>query len=109
MVSLALVATLARDLMTSVKRYHSEYQFVREVVAGGTRSTQNRVGVSFYRGHDLPCCLALLLARSLADNDDGSAYYNTHHNYFAYAGTGMKNDFNGPLSPFAFSSFHDPG
>ena len=25
------------------------------------------------------------------DNDDGSAYYNTHHNYFAYAGTGMKN------------------
>merc|ERR1719201_1903496 len=29
------------------------------------------------------------------DNDDGSAYYNTHHNFFAYAGTGMKNDFNG--------------
>lgn len=29
------------------------------------------------------------------DNDDGSAFYETHHNYFAYAGTGMKNDFNG--------------
>ena len=29
------------------------------------------------------------------DNDDGSAYYETHHNFFAYAGTGMKNDFNG--------------
>merc|ERR1711907_664492 len=29
------------------------------------------------------------------DNDDGSCYYNTHHNFFAYGGTGMKNDFNG--------------
>ena len=29
------------------------------------------------------------------DNDDGSCYYNTHHNFFVYAGTGMKNDFNG--------------
>jgi hypothetical protein len=29
------------------------------------------------------------------DNDDGSAYYYTHHKYFAYADTGMKNDFNG--------------
>jgi len=29
------------------------------------------------------------------DNDDGSAYYETHHNFFAYANTGMKNDFNG--------------
>ena len=29
------------------------------------------------------------------DNDDGSAYYSTHGNFFAYAGTGMKNDFNG--------------
>jgi len=29
------------------------------------------------------------------DNDDGSAYYNTHHNFFPYAKTGMKNDFNG--------------
>jgi len=29
------------------------------------------------------------------DNDDGSCYYNTHHNFFVYAKTGMKNDFNG--------------
>jgi len=29
------------------------------------------------------------------DNDDGSAYYETHHNYFVYARQGMKNDFNG--------------
>ena len=29
------------------------------------------------------------------DNDDGSAYYETHHNFFAYGGTGMKNDFGG--------------
>ena len=28
------------------------------------------------------------------DNDDGSCYYKTHHNFFAYAG-GMKNDFDG--------------
>lgn len=29
------------------------------------------------------------------DNDDGSAYFRTHHNFFAYAEIGMKNDFNG--------------
>lgn len=29
------------------------------------------------------------------DNDDGSAYYMTHDNFFAYSGNGMKNDFNG--------------
>ena len=29
------------------------------------------------------------------DNDDGSCYYETHHNFFAYSGNGMKNDFDG--------------
>ena len=29
------------------------------------------------------------------DNDDGSNYYNTHDNFFAYSGNGMKNDFDG--------------
>jgi len=29
------------------------------------------------------------------DNDDGSAYYNTHDNFFVYGGQGMKNDFGG--------------
>ena len=29
------------------------------------------------------------------DNDDGSAYYQTHDNFFAYSGYGMKNDFGG--------------
>jgi hypothetical protein len=29
------------------------------------------------------------------DNDDGSAYYNTHDNFFVYGGNGMKNDFGG--------------
>jgi len=29
------------------------------------------------------------------DNDDGSAYYNTHHNYFVYAQSGLKSDFGG--------------
>lgn len=29
------------------------------------------------------------------DNDDGSAYYNSHHNFLVYGGNGMKNDFGG--------------
>ena len=29
------------------------------------------------------------------DNDDGSAYYKTHDNFFVYGGNGMKNDFGG--------------
>jgi len=29
------------------------------------------------------------------DNDDGSAYYYTHDNFFVYGGQGMKNDFGG--------------
>lgn len=29
------------------------------------------------------------------DNDDGSCYYETHNNFFAYSGNGMKNDFDG--------------
>lgn len=27
------------------------------------------------------------------DNDDGSAFYHTHHNFLVYGGQGMKNDF----------------
>ena len=27
------------------------------------------------------------------DNDDGSSYYKTHHNFLVYGGNGMKNDF----------------
>ena len=29
------------------------------------------------------------------DNDDGSAYYETHDNFLVYGGNGMKNDFGG--------------
>eukprot|EP01116_Phalansterium_solitarium_P023012 TRINITY_DN785_c0_g1_i1.p1 TRINITY_DN785_c0_g1~~TRINITY_DN785_c0_g1_i1.p1 ORF type:complete len:881 (-),score=338.00 TRINITY_DN785_c0_g1_i1:265-2871(-) len=29
------------------------------------------------------------------DNDDGSAYYETHHNLLVYSGNGMKNDYGG--------------
>eukprot|EP00041_Stephanoeca_diplocostata_P031470 m.980369 g.980369 ORF g.980369 m.980369 type:complete len:903 (-) comp23965_c1_seq3:323-3031(-) len=29
------------------------------------------------------------------DNDDGSAFYHTHHNFLVYGGRGMKNDFGG--------------
>lgn len=29
------------------------------------------------------------------DNDDGSSYYYTHHNFFVYGSGGLKNDFEG--------------
>lgn len=29
------------------------------------------------------------------DNDDGSSYYNTHHNFFVWGAGGMKTDFEG--------------
>ena len=29
------------------------------------------------------------------DTDDGSSYYQTHDNYFPFAGHGLKSDFNG--------------
>merc|ERR1711970_334604 len=29
------------------------------------------------------------------DNDDGSAYYHTHHNFLVYGGRGMKTDYGG--------------
>ena len=29
------------------------------------------------------------------DNDDGSSYYRTHHNFLVYGNQGMKNDFGG--------------
>ena len=29
------------------------------------------------------------------DTDDGSAYYRTHHNFFAYGANGLKSDFGG--------------
>lgn len=34
-------------------------------------------------------------AVSAIDNDDGSAYYHTHHNFFAYGAFGLKCDFGG--------------
>merc|ERR1712130_1093443 len=34
-------------------------------------------------------------SQEAVDNDDGSAYYNTHDNFFSYSGRGMKNDFGG--------------
>eukprot|EP00300_Choanocystis_sp_HF-7_P006295 c14609_g1_i3.p1 GENE.c14609_g1_i3~~c14609_g1_i3.p1 ORF type:complete len:201 (-),score=36.61 c14609_g1_i3:46-648(-) len=34
-------------------------------------------------------------AQEPVDNDDGSAYYHTHHNVFVYGDNGMKNDFDG--------------
>ena len=33
--------------------------------------------------------------RGAVDNDDGSAYYSTHDNFFVYADGGLKNDFGG--------------
>lgn len=34
-------------------------------------------------------------AQEAIDNDDGSAYYNTHDNFLVYSGNGMKSDFSG--------------
>ena len=33
--------------------------------------------------------------RGAVDNDDGSAYYSTHDNFFVYSDGGLKNDFGG--------------
>lgn len=36
------------------------------------------------------------------DNDDGSGYYRTHHNFLVYGSTGLKNDYAGHVSkPYA--------
>lgn len=32
------------------------------------------------------------------DNDDGSGYFRTHHNFLVYGSGGMKNDFGGHVS-----------
>ena len=35
------------------------------------------------------------LAQEAIDNDDGSSFYHTHHNYFVYGDAGLKSDFGG--------------
>jgi len=39
--------------------------------------------------------LSTYSSQEAIDNDDGSAYYNTHHNFFVYAADGLKSDFGG--------------
>ncbi|ETO36005.1 hypothetical protein RFI_01057 [Reticulomyxa filosa] len=39
------------------------------------------------------------------DNDDGSCYYYTHHNFFVYSGNGMKNDFGGHDNKHEFNIY----
>merc|ERR1719453_869799 len=39
--------------------------------------------------------LANYASQVAIDNDDGSAYYRTHDNFFIYASTGLKSDFGG--------------
>ena len=34
-------------------------------------------------------------SQEAVDNDDGSAYYHTHHNFFVYADHTLKSDFGG--------------
>eukprot|EP00965_Chrysotila_dentata_P248849 6208570-Pleurochrysis_carterae.AAC.1 len=44
--------------------------------------------------YPLPVLLRAVQAEDV-DNDDGSAYYKTHHNFLVYGGRGMKNDYGG--------------
>jgi len=39
--------------------------------------------------------IANYVSQEAIDNDDGSCYYQTHDNFFAYSGNGMKSDFGG--------------
>ena len=39
--------------------------------------------------------LANYNSQEAIDNDDGSSFYNTHHNFFVYGDTGLKSDFGG--------------
>jgi len=39
--------------------------------------------------------IATYSSQEAIDTDDGSAYYNTHHNFFVYAADGLKSDFGG--------------
>jgi len=39
--------------------------------------------------------LSTYSSQEAIDTDDGSAYYRTHHNFFAYAANGLKSDFGG--------------
>jgi len=39
--------------------------------------------------------LANYNSQEAIDNDDGSCYYQSHHNFLAYSGNGMKSDFGG--------------
>ena len=34
-------------------------------------------------------------SQEAVDNDDNSAYYDTHHNFFPFSAHGLKNDFGG--------------
>jgi len=39
--------------------------------------------------------ISVYSSQEAIDTDDGSSYYNTHHNFFAYAANGLKSDFGG--------------
>ena len=40
-------------------------------------------------------CRSAGTPQEATDNDDGSCYYNTHHNFFPFSSGGLKNDFGG--------------
>lgn len=39
--------------------------------------------------------LANYNSQEAIDNDDGSSFYKTHHNFFVYGEAGLKSDFGG--------------
>jgi len=54
-----------------------------------------RPGVPQYNDIHNNFLVANYQGQEAIDNDDGSAYYKTHDNFFIYSGNGMKNDFGG--------------
>eukprot|EP00117_Sycon_ciliatum_P002580 scpid36471/ scgid7744/ len=64
--------------------------FVTKVGDGKTASV-----IKAYDNIERNFMIANYNSQEAIDNDDGSCYFETHNNFFAYAGNGMKNDFDG--------------
>ncbi|XP_065183777.1 uncharacterized protein LOC135814571 [Sycon ciliatum] len=64
--------------------------FVTKVGDGKTASV-----IKAYDNIERNFMIANYNSQEAIDNDDGSCYFETHNNFFAYSGNGMKNDFDG--------------
>jgi len=48
-------------------------------------------------------------SQEAVDNDDGSAYYDTHHNFFPFSSGGQKNDFEGHDNSHHHNIYYNTG